>query len=254
MSKLGAMLLVIIIIMMTLMWYPVPPRAQAPQRLLVVDKPTAGILPNGSYSLRGRAGPESSFLVGLNIGFREIIQIGASFGAQNVFDHGSPVVNDYPGFQVRARILPEGAGPALALGFDSQGQGVYHENLERYDRKSPGFYAVLSKNYQLRLGELSIHGGVSWSTERRDDNDPNVFGAADWTFFERLVLLFAVDGALNDNGDDSFGQSGVYIDAGVGWYFGESLVMSLAFRDLTGNFGPESSVGREFEIVLMQSF
>ncbi|MDH3215615.1 MAG: hypothetical protein OEN01_04880 [Candidatus Krumholzibacteria bacterium] len=230
-------------------------RAQLPQPVYVIDKPTAGILPNGSYLLRGRAGPESSFLLGVYVGFREVIQIGASFGMQNVFDHGTPAVNDYPGFTVRARLLQETNIPALAIGFDSQGWGVYHEDLERYDRKSPGLYAVVSKNYALLLGELSLHGGISWSTERKFDRDPNVFGAGEWTVFERLSVLLGLDTALNDDAQiHSFGQGGVYLDAGVAWHAGETVRVSLVFSDLTGNFGPARGVGREFEFALIQSF
>jgi hypothetical protein len=229
--------------------------AQLAQPLYVIDKPTAGMLPSGSYLLRGRAGAESSFLVSAYVGFREIVQIGASFGAQNMFEHGNPVVNDYPGFHARIRFMQEGERvPALALGFDSQGYGVYHEGLERYDRKSPGFYGVLSKNWVPLLGQLSLHGGVSWSTENKDDNDPNLFGAMDWTFFEHLAFLLDVDAGLNDNEDTSFGSGGVYVDAGIGWYFSQGLFVSLAFRDLTDNFAPTPGVSRELDISWRKSF
>jgi hypothetical protein len=230
-------------------------RAQLTQPLYVIDKPTAGILPSGSYLLRGRAGPESSFLVGVSVGFREVVQIGASFGVQNVFEHGNPVVNDYPGFQARLRLIEESERvPALALGFDSQGFGIYHEKLERYDRKSLGFYGVASKNYALLFGELSVHGGMSWSIENKDDDDPNVFAAVDWTWFEHLSFLLDVDAALNDNEATSFGKGGVYVDAGVRWLFGQSVAVTVAFRDLTKNFGPMPGVSREIEIAWLKSF
>jgi hypothetical protein len=144
--------------------------------------------------------------------------------------------------------------PALAIGFNSQGQGVYHKSLERYDRKSVGFYAVASKNYALMLGEISVHGGLSLSTERKDDNDPTIFGSSEWILFERLSFLLAVDGALNDNEEVSFGKGGVYVDAGVGWYFGEFANITLAFRDLTDNFGPMPGVSREVQFTLIKAF
>lgn len=234
-----------------------PVAAQVAQVVYVVDKPTAGILNDGAYLLRGRLGPESSFLASLRMGFRERFQVGVSFGMQRIFERGSPEFNDQVGFRVRLRVLDELEAPALAVGFDSQGLGTYHEQdtVERYDRKSLGLYVVLSKNYALVAGQLSVHGGGSWSTEREDDDDPNIFAGADWNLFERLSLLLDADLALNDNIDNSsFGQGGVYIDAGIRWSYGASLVMTLIFRDLSGNFGRSRSVGREFELALIDFF
>jgi hypothetical protein len=229
--------------------------AQLPQPQYVVDKPTAGMLPDASYMLRGGAGPESSFLVGFAVGFKEVVQLGASFGAQNLFGYGSPSLNDYPGFQARVRLVGEGERmPALALGFDSQGIGIYDEAIERYDRKSPGFYAVASKNYALIVGEMSFHGGLSWSLENVDDDDPTAFAGADWTLFERLSLQVVVDGAFNDDAASSFGEGGVYVDGKIGWYFGDYLNLAVAFRDLTGNFGPAPGVSREFQVTWIRSF
>jgi len=228
---------------------------QPPQVQYIVDKPTAGMLPDRSYMLRGFAGAESSFLVGAAVGFKEVIQLGMSYGAQNVFDHGNPSANDYPGFQIRVRLIGEALRtPAIALGFDSQGRGVYHASLERYDRKSTGFYAVASKNFALILGEVSLHGGVSWSTEQKDDRDPTLFAATEWLLFQRLSFLLAVDPAFNDNGSTSLGKGGFYIDAGVGWYFAEYANVTLTFRDLTENFGPVPDVSRELQVNLIKSF
>jgi hypothetical protein len=228
---------------------------QLPQVQYIIDKPTAGMLPDRSYMLGGFAGAQSSFLVGASVGFKEVIQFGASYGAQNVFDHGNPAVNDYPGFQARVRLIGEAIRmPAVAVGFNSQGYGVYHESLERYDRKSTGLYAVASKNFALLLGELSLHGGVSWSTERKDDDDPTLFLATEWVLFKHLSFLLGVDPAFNDNGETSFGRGGVYVDAGVGWYFAEFANVTLAFRDLADNFAPMPGVSRELQLNLIKSF
>jgi hypothetical protein len=230
-------------------------RAQLPQPQLVVDKPTAGMLPDASYMLRGVAGPESSFMLGFAVGLKQVVQLGASFGAQNVFGYGSLTLNDHVGFQARIRIVGEKERmPGLAVGFDSQGLGVYDGALERYDRKSPGFYAVASKNYALILGEFAMHGGLSWSLERQDDDDPTVYGGADWTLFERLSFQMVVDAAFNDDSANSFGEGGVYLDGRVGFTFGEYLELALAFRDLTGNFEAASGVSREFQITWIRLF
>jgi hypothetical protein len=234
---------------------PQASRAQLVQHLYSIDHPTAGLLEHGGYQISGRIGPESSFLLGVRIGFRNLFQVGMAFGMQRVFDRGSIEANDVVGIRFRLRLLEEMITPALAIGFDSQGQGMYHEGLRRYDRKSPGIYAVLSKNYALQVGEISFHGGVSWSTERDDDDDPNFFLAAEWRLEERLAFLIDADAALNDDDNtDAFGRGGIYVDAAIRWTYDESVAMMLIFRDLSGNFAPDRRVGREFDFALIDYF
>jgi hypothetical protein len=230
-------------------------RAQPVEHMYTIDHPTAGLLEHGSYEISGRVGPESSFLLGIRIGFRNLFQVGMAFGMQRVFDRGRIEANDVVGIRFRIRLLEETIAPALAIGFDSQGQGMYHKDLERYDRKSPGLYAVLSKNYALQVGEMSLHGGVSWSTEREDDDDPDFFVAAEWRLEERLAFLIDADAALNDkNNKDAFGRGGIYLDGAIRWTYDHSLSMMLIFRDLSGNFAPDRRVGREFDIALIDYF
>jgi hypothetical protein len=248
---------ILVILLVVLSGTPVAAGAQDPvaQPLYIVYHPTAGLLGHGSYLIRGIAGGESSFQGQLAVGFKDIFQVGASFGMQHLLGTGSPELNDKIGLQVRVRLIEESNAPALALGFNSQGQRRYHDDFERYDRKSTGFYVVLSKNWVFGLGDISAHGGISLTTEREDDNDPNLFVGADWTILKRLAFILDIDAALNDNVKDSeFGQGGIYLDAGIRWFYGESLLMTLIFQDLAGNFGPTRRVGREFEIAFINSF
>jgi hypothetical protein len=235
--------------------FPAAAPAQLSERLYGIDHPTSGLLQNGEYHLQGRIGPESSILLGLRIGFRDIFHVGLSFGMQRVFERGDVDLNDHVGFRLRLRLLQEEETPALAVGFDSQGQGFYHEDFERYDRKSPGFYAVMSKNYLVALGFFAIHGGINYSMERRDDDDLNFFASADWEPVEGFAILLDADAALNDNNDnDGFGGGGVYLDAGLRLDYGDNLSMMLIFRDLSGNYHSSNQVGREFEIVFVDTF
>lgn len=229
--------------------------AQLSERLYSIDHPTCGLLQNGEYQLQGRLGPESSILTALRIGFRNIFQVGLSFGMQRVFERGDIDLNDHVGFHFRLRLLEEEETPAMAVGFNSQGQGFYHEALERYDRKSPGFYAVMSKNYLAALGFFGIHGGINYSLESKDDDDLDFFASADWEPVEGFTILLDADAALNDNNSgDGFGEGGIYLDGGLRLDYGDNLSMMLIFRDLTGNFEKSNQVGREFEIVFVDSF
>jgi hypothetical protein len=230
-------------------------RAGFLEPIYMVDSPTAGILGHGEYHIQGRIGPESSILMGFRVGVRNRVHLGVSFGMQNVFSYEPIDVNEKVGFQFRLRLLEEGNGPALALGFNNQGTGRYHDETERYDRKSRGFYGVLSRNWKIPVGNLSLHGGVNYSLEDRDDDDPDVFAAVDWEVVPGLELLLDLDAAFNDSADDGqFGGGGPYLDGAVRVSYGENLSMMLIFRDLTKNFEPERRIGREFEIAFVDFF
>jgi hypothetical protein len=226
------------------------------QPLYAIDSPTAGILGHGEYHVRGRIGPESSILLGARLGFFGRVQVGASFGMQRVLERADVSVNDRVGFQVRVRILNEYTTPALAVGFDSQGLGEYDEGADRYERKSPGFYGVLSKNWSIPVGDISLHGGLSYSLEDRDgDDELNAFAAAEWILFGAVGLVVDGNGAFNDNREDGrFGGGRLYLDGAVRVNYGENLSMMLVFRDLAGNYEPDQHVAREFELALINSF
>jgi len=221
----------------------------------VVDSPTAGILGHAEYLLRGRIGPQSAILVAGEIGFKSVVQVGVSFGMQGLLDRADVTVNDQVGFHGRLRIAEESATPAFAVGFSSQGVGAYNEELERYERKSKGFYAVVSKNWRFILGEFSGHGGINYSLERKDDESVNMFAAADWLLFRNVSFLADADAALNDGSDERlYGRGGIYVDGAVRVTYGQNFSMMLVFRDLTGNYGPNRRVGRELEIAFVDLF
>ncbi len=230
-------------------------RAGIDQPIYVIDSPTAGLLDHGGLHAQGRLGPESAFLLDFRIGFKGIVHAGLSFGFQRVFERGNITVNDKVGVQLRIRILQEGNGPAFAIGFNSQGTGPYDEERERYERKSRGFYGVLSKNWSIPVGQVSLHGGANYSTETLDEGGLNVFAAADWEVIKGFSLLADWDAALNDDHKDGFyGGGDTYLDAAVRVTYGANLSMMLIFRDLTKNYEPDPRVWREFEIAFFDTF
>jgi hypothetical protein len=224
--------------------------------IYMIESPSAGLLGHGEYHVQGRLGPLSSMLLGLRVGIKNRVHLGASFGVQEVFSYEKIEFNDRVGLQIRLRVLEEDdRRPGFALGFNSQGGGAWSEEYERYDRKSRGFYAVLSRNWKIPVGFVSLHGGVNYSLEDGDDDDPNVFGAFDWEAVTGLEFILDCDGAINDNvDDDRYGGGGVYLDGAVRVSYGENLSLMLIFKDLTKNFTPERRIGREFEIAFVDFF
>ena len=230
-------------------------RAGHNEPIYLIDSPTAGLLGHAEYHVQGRLGPESAILMDLRVGVRNRVHLGVSFGMQEVFSYEKISVNDQVGFQIRLRLIEEQERPALAIGFNSQGTGTYIEDDERYERKSKGFYAVISRNWSTPGGQLSLHGGVNYSLENQDQDSANMFGAVDLEVIPGLEFILDLDAALNDNKDDTrFGGGGIYLDGAIRVTYGENLAMMLIFRDLTQNFRPERRIGREFEVAFVDLF
>jgi len=231
--------------------------AQILEDIRLVDSPTAGVLPHGGYLIYGSIGPESSILAGMGVGFFDRVMLGASFGIQNFIGDGDVVVNDRPGFELRIRLIEESeARPAFALGIDTQGEDAYLEDEERYERKSKGFYAVVSRNYRL-IEDFSIHGGVNYSLESRDEEGVNVFGGFALEIFKGFSILLDYNAALDDNDADvathrTRGRG--YLDSGLRFDYRDSLRFKVFFKDLLDNYIPESGVERSIEVFYVGSF
>ncbi len=232
-------------------------RSQILEDIRLVDSPTAGILPHGGYLIHGGVGHESGILAGIGVGFFDRIMLGVSFGLQKFIGRGEVEVNDRPGFEIRVRVIEESmAGPAFALGIDTQGEDAYLEDAERYERKSKGAYAVVSKNYRL-IEDFSIHGGVNYSFEAEDEEGVNVFGGFSLELIKGFSILLDYNAALDDN------DTGVathltkgrgYLDGGLRFDYRDNLRFKIFFKDLLDNYVPISGVDRSVEIFYVNSF
>jgi hypothetical protein len=240
----------------------VPAAGQIVEEFYCIESPTAGILAHGGYLFRGSLGPESRLLFEVDVGFHDRLMAGISFGMQNLIGRGEVTVNDIPGFKIRFRILEENVSrPALALGVDTQGEGIYlehgeFEDRERYERKSKGFYGVLSKNYHL-LSDFSIHGGINYSFETEDERGVNLFAALSIELVQGFAVLLDYNAALDDDDPDSgtsLTRGRGYLDAGVRFDYRDNLRFKFFFKDLLGNYIPDNSAARYFEIFYISFF
>ncbi len=233
-----------------------PARAGLEQPVDNIHVPTAGLLTHREYRFQARLTPQSSVQGGARLGLFDRLQLGVFYGVQGLVEKGDVGFNDHLGVEVRVRVVNEGAWPAIAVGFDSQGWYAYSGADERYQRKSPGFYAVASRNWNFFAGDFSLHGGVNYSLETHDgEKAPDVFAAADWTVAGVVSFLLDFDAALNDNTSDGrYGEGGVYVDAGLRVGVGENLSLMLVFSDLTRNLAPGDEIGRELEVVFLNWF
>lgn len=202
----------------------------------LIDMPSAGILEKGFVGVSVDVLPLGVVISKIEVGVFENFSFGISYGGANII--GTGVVDWYklPGVNARVRLLNETASqPALALGFDSQGKGTYLSGLDRFEIKSPGFYAAVSKNFEF-LGYLSLHGIVNYTLEREDgDKDLNFGIGIEKTIGGAVSLVVEYDFATNDNTANAIGEGNGYLNMGVRWSAGEGFTIGLDLRDMLNN-------------------
>ena len=202
----------------------------------LIDVPTAGMIDRGNFAVDCDFYQGGGLLVAVSVGVLDRLSIGLSYGGSKLIGGEPPVMNDLPGFMVKLRVIEEGfVFPALAVGFDTQGKDGYIKSLNRYAIKSPGFYAVISKNYAA-LGFLSLHGGVNYSLERGDgDKDPNVFAGIEKTIGPVVSVVAEYSLGLNDNDSQAIGRGKGYLNAALRVSLGGGITLGIHFKDLARN-------------------
>jgi hypothetical protein len=211
-------------------------RGASLQPRYIIDMPTAGLLPRGSYSIEADFFQEGGVMMRLNTGIMSRVNFGISYGANHVVGSEKIRTNPLPGVNIRLRVLDETTvTPALLIGFDSQGKEPYIRNLERYTIKSPGFFIAVSKNY-LILGYLSVHGGFNYSLEDEDGSKgPNVYTGIEKSLGSNISLLLEYNLGMNDHRDRAVGRGRGYLNTGMRWSFGKGFTVGFDLKDLFKN-------------------
>jgi hypothetical protein len=212
--------------------------AQDAMSRTIVDTPTAGLIPKGNYAFGVRLSPSGTTLGELVLGVFDRFELGVSYGGRNIV--GSGDVDWYPRveFQAKYRVIDESLGfPAIALGYNSQGQDGYSSTLDRYTVKSRGFYGVLSKNYRF-LGEMGLHAGVGMSMEGtgEDENEPDLFLGITKSINPDFLIMLEYDLPISsDSIAESLDEGEGYFNVGVRVKFVEHLFLELDLRNINEN-------------------
>ena len=249
------------------------------QPLELVDSPVAGMLEKGSFGIGLRFTPGGSLLSIIRVGLLDSWQFGFSIRVGGLIAAGTPTWGRGPEFNTRFRIIEESeSAPAVVLGFNSQGYGEYHKEIQRvegdtigtitiarYERKSRGFYCAVSKNLGVLAG-LGVHGGINYSLETSDgDNGSLVSGfmGVDLLLSDAFSICADYDLALNDrtreyeidSAEDFFpGKGRGFLDLGMNWFFTENLCLAFYMRDVLQNTENPYQIPRELRIVYRESF
>jgi len=202
----------------------------------LIDMQTAGILEKGFAGVAIDFMPNGVVITQIEAGAFNNFSFGISFGGSNVIGSGNIDWYQWPGIYAKFRFVDEShMTPAFAVGFDSQGKGVYSEELNRYQIKSPGFFVSASKNFEL-LGYLSIHGMINYTLERDDsDKDLNLEIGVEKTIGGSVSFYTEYDFALNDDNPLSLGAGKGYLNAGIRWSIAQGFTIGLDLRDLLSN-------------------
>ena len=227
----------------------------------LVDCPTAGGPENRSLDVELRAYPEGGLLAGVSVGILSRITMGISHGGSGIIGFGAPDWNPQMGVLTSLRVFNESlTWPALAVGFASQGYGLWVGSLDRYQFKAKGIYAVASKNFAWELlGETGFHMGVNQNPMEGDRNKLDLFIATDFRPSELVAVIAEYSAALDDwRGDAVAGEGRGYLNAGIRVTLGERLAVDLNLRDLLNNqqnaLRGGQQIGREIRISYEEAF
>ncbi len=230
-----------------------------------ITTPSASVLNRGDYSFATKFYGDSSMRLGSDIGLFDRLSIGFSYGAENFVGNNEPDWYDHIDFKAKFQLLKETVNiPALSVGFDSEGHGKWVEGQNRYEMKSPGFYAALGKS-DLFLRGSKVILGINKSTENDDnDKDINSFLTLGYSLGEDLNFLLEYNFAFNDNQDSSnnfehYGDGKGYLNISAGWFIIPDLQFKFTIYDLLENApnfnaGEKITLDRAFQIIYTTKF
>ncbi|MCA9782560.1 MAG: YjbH domain-containing protein [Calditrichaeota bacterium] len=243
----------------------------------LIDNPTAGILEKGTFDFSMTLYKQGGVLVGFNVGLLDRLNMGASFGGTKIISDSTPDWNQRPELALKYRLVDEThAWPAIALGYDGQGHGVwisedaetgYNTDLqgasksrERYQIKAKGFYGTAGKNYVVSgFGKMGVHVGANVNPiEDKDDRGLNFWLGLDKEINDELSAVAEYDFALDDV-HTGLSRSKGFMNLGARWTFAERLSLEVDFKDIFKNHkgvyaGEDNSINREIKITYMESF
>jgi len=226
--------------------------------LRLVDSPTAVVLRHAEYRITGRIMANGSVIAMTEVGIKDRFSVGVAWGMQGLLGRGDVEVNDNAGVSVRLLLVEELDWPSLVIGFDSQGYGPWYEDQERYERKSKGFFACLTRNWYGPMGSnVATTGGMNYSFEDKDDSSIDAFVGGELEFGGTFAFVGEFSLGLNDNKKETpavFGQGSGWLDAGLRWTIRDTIQFKFFLRDLMGNYRGYGPVDRQLELSYQGNF
>ncbi len=202
----------------------------------LIDVPTTGVLEKGFVGITMDAMPLGVIITKIEVGVFKNFSFGISYGGANVIGQGTIDWYKLPGVNVRFRLFDETEQmPAVTIGFDSQGKGVYYDSQSRFDIKSPGFFASVSRNFNF-LGYMNLIGSINYSLERKDgDKDVNLAFGFEKTIGSQFSVIAEYNLGTNDNNGGAYGEGSGYLNIGGRFSPGNGFTFGIDLRNLSDN-------------------
>ena len=206
--------------------------------LFTIDNPTAAMLQRGEAAINSKLYQNDAIVMGTDVGIADFFQIGLAFGGEHILGNQNPKWTRVD-YKVKLRIINETLSlPAIAIGVDTQGHGTYHKDTKRYEIKSKGAYAVLSKNFEL-LGLIGFDLGANYSFDdhKTKANDLDIFTGIYKTAGDYVTLFIDFSTGLNDidSNDEYAGLKRGYLNTAVQFNVNEQFSIKLLLHDLLRN-------------------
>ena len=206
--------------------------------LFTVEYPTAAVLSRGEVQIHQTFYGNDGILFGFTVGLIDNIQAGVTYGGTHIVGNQEPDWNKIPGVNVKFRIINETLTfPAIALGIDTQGRGKYYRDINRYDIKSHGVYAVASKNFSL-YGLLGFDFGMNYTFEWEEDENKTVdFFAGTYKTLGDIVTIYldyslGLNDRLNDEEVDIERRNRGFLNSAIQVRLSDQLSIKLLLHDL----------------------
>ena len=201
----------------------------------LVDMPTTGVIEPGSVSTEILALPFGVVIGKVTVSPFRNFSLGISYGGENIIGTGSFRWYKKIGFNAKFKLFSDTKIlPGIAIGFNSQGKGLYLDSLTRYENKSPGAFVAISKNYSM-LGYLSLHAVVNYSFEVGDnDKNFNFQIGFEKTIGGFISLVGEYDFAFNDD-KNIVGKSYGYLNFGLRASISNSFTVGIDIKNVFQN-------------------
>ena len=150
---------------------------------------------------------------------------------------GDVEIYEKTGLSLRLKVADEGSLPSLLLGFDNQGYGTWDKELQRYSRKSKGFYLTMTRSWYGAFGsDLATSLGVNYSLEGEDEQSADAFFGLEQNFDESVSFLAEYSLGLDDREQDElYGEGNGWLDLALSWRISDSFSFKFILSDLLKN-------------------
>lgn len=200
-----------------------------------VTRPDPRVLGHGSYNVSLHLVPNGGLLLGLKVGFFERLQIGLTYGGDNIIGAGPIYLYNFPGVQAKVAVLKEPELPlSLAVGFDSQ-NSVWSEQVNQ-----PGAYLVIGK--QIPVGwlefDLAMGAGYDFLTQ---------WGWRGWHLY--AVPSIILGDAFNITPElVVYPEYGINLGMAAGWQITKGTGIEFCLSDMFADVDPNWTRSVRFQL------